>query len=665
MMCAVPPQRFAVRRVVPLLLLWIGSACAQSSDADFVAARDAFRAGDSARLERIAPRLKGHLLEAYVEYWRLRLKLDDADPDAVRAFLKVHADMPLADRLRVEWLKSLGRRQAWDVFAAEYSAGTGDDAELACYGAQLRLARKSDGDGDAPDVRRFWFSGQEQPESCQPVFAALLAQGGLTSRDVWTRFRLAHEAGNFRLAARIAAELPADERPSPREFQRIDQNARTLLGKGDFRWSSSSGRELALYALDRVAQSDAAAAHEAWRKWSQRMPPAERDYGNLLIAYHGARQLLPAASGWYREAGEAPQNEAQRAWRVRAALRSGAWSEVLRAIDAMPAEEAMDPAWRYWKARALAKAGEDEDATRLFAGLATEQSFYGLLAAEALGASVTPVSEPFVPDRESLAAFGTKPAVQRVVKLSALDLRAEGQREWVAVVRGLSDEGLLLAASYAQSNGLYDRSINTAERTRRRHDFSLRYPTPFEAQIEAAARDNSLDAALLYGLARQESRFVTDIVSSSGAVGIMQLMPPTARWIARKTGSDDRSLRLSDPADNARLGGWYLRYVLDRLDGLPVLGAAAYNAGPKRAQAWRASVPLEGAVYAETIPFSETRDYVKKVLANAMFYEARLGLRHVALKDRLGVVPPRGAVGELPADNAAEGAAQDRGERER
>ena len=665
MMRSVPARLFVGRCVVPLLLLWIGSACAQPSDADFAAARDAFRAGDSARLERIAPRLKGHLLEAYVEYWRLRLKLDDADPDAVRAFLKQHADMPLADRLRVEWLKSLGRRQAWEIFAAEHSPGTGDDVELTCYGAQLRLARKSDGDGDAPDVRRLWFSGQEQPESCQPLFAALLAQGALASRDVWTRFRLAHEAGNFRLAARIAAELPADERPSPREFQRIDQNARTLLGKGDFRWSSSSGRELALYALDRVAQSDATVAHEAWRKWSGRMPPADRDYGNLLVAYHGARQLLPAASGWYREAGEAPQNEAQRAWRVRAALRSGAWSEVLGAIDAMPGEEAMDPAWRYWKARALAKAGEDEDATRLFAGLATEQSFYGLLAAEALGASVTPVSEPYVPDRESLAAFGKNPAVQRVVKLSRLDLRVEGQREWVAVVRGMSDEGLLLAASYAQSNGLYDRSINTADRTRRRHDFSLRYPTPFEAQIEAAARDNGLDAALLYGLARQESRFVTDIVSSSGAVGIMQLMPPTARWIARKTGSDDRSLRLSDPADNARLGGWYLRYVLDRFDGLPVLGAAAYNAGPKRVQAWRASVPLEGAVYAETIPFSETRDYVKKVLANAMFYEARLGLRHVALKDRLGVVPPRGAVGELPADNAAEGAAQDRGEQER
>lgn len=636
---------------VALALQGVQSACAQPSDADFAAARDAFRAGDSARLERIAPRLKGHLLEAYVDYWQLRLKLDDADPEAVRAFLKQHADMPLAERLRVEWLKSLAKRQAWEVFGAEYSVRGGDDAELACYGAQLRLARKSPGDGDAPDVRRFWFSGQEQPESCQPVFAALLAQGVLTPRDVWARFRLAHEAGNFRLAARIAAELPAAERPSPRDFQRIDQGARALLGKGDFRWSSPFGRELALYALDRVAQADAAAAHEAWAKWSSRMPPADRDYGRLLVAYHGARQLLPAASAWYRETGEAPQNEAQRAWRVRSALRSGAWSEVLRAIEAMPAEEAMDPAWRYWKARALAMAGEEEDATRLFAGLATEQSFYGLLAAEALGANVTPVSEPLVPEPESLAAFGAQPAIQRVVKLSALDLRPEGQREWVAVVRAMSDEGLLLAAKFAQSKGLYDRSINTAERTRRRHDFSLRYPTPFEAQIEAAARDNGLDAAFLYGLARQESRFVSDIVSSAGAVGIMQLMPATARWIARKTGGDDRSLKLTDPMDNARLGGWYLRYVLDRLDGLPVLGAAAYNAGPKRAQAWRGSVPLEGAVYAETIPFNETRDYVKKVLANAMLYQARLGLRHVALKDRLGVVPPRGA--EVPAESAA------------
>jgi soluble lytic murein transglycosylase len=654
------PLRFIIVHVATAAVFacLFRAAGAQPTDLDFAAARDAYRAGDSARLERLAPRLKGHILEPYAEYWRLKMRLDDADPESVRAFLQRYADMPLAERLRGEWLKSLGKRQAWDLFAAEYPARASEDVELACYAAQLRLARKTEGEASVAEARRYWFSGQEQPESCQPVFAALLAQGVISARDVWARFRLAHEAGNFRLAGRIGAELPAAERPGPRDFQHVDGNARAALAKGDFRWSSSTGRELALYALDRVAQVDASAAHDALVKWAPRLPEADRLYGHLLVAYHGARQLLPAATAWYREAEGAPRNEAQRAWRVRAALRAGVWSEVIRATDAMPAEEALDPAWRYWKARALSVAGEDEDATRLYGGLATEQTFYGLLAAEELGASVMPLSEPLTPDPAALTAFAARDAVQRVLKLSALDLRPDAQREWVAVVRGSSDEGLLLAATFAQNNSLYDRSINTAERTRRRHDFGLRYPTPFETEIAGAARDNGLDAAFVYGLVRQESRFVSDIVSSSGAVGLMQVMPPTARWVARKIGADDRSLKLADPGGNARFGAWYLRYVLDKLDGMPVLAAAAYNAGPGRAQAWRGSVPLEGAIYAETIPFNETRDYVKKVLTNAMFYQARLGLNYVALKDRLGVVKPRGSSNEIPAesplpDNAA------------
>ena len=640
-------------------------ALAQPTDADFAAARDAFRAGDSARLEGLAPRLKGHLLEAYVQYWRLRLKLDEADPDLVRAFLERNADMPLADRLRGEWLKSLGKRGEWALFATEYPARAAEDVELACYAAQFEMQRAREGEDPAFKARRFWFSGQEQPEACQPVFAVLLARGALKSDDVWARFRLAHEAGNFRLAARIADDLPASERPSLREFRQIDSGARVALLKGEFRWSSRSGRELALYALERAAQADAAAAHDAWTKWRARVPEPDRLYGNLLVAYHGALQLLPGASDWYREAIGADQNESQRGWRVRAALRVGAWSEVARAIDAMPPDEAQDPAWRYWKARALAVASRDEDATRLYGGLATEHSFYGFLSAEALGASVMPISEPLAPEPGALVSFAAREAVQRVIRLTALDLRREAQREWVAVVRGLDDNGLLLAATFAQNNGLYDRSINTAERTRRRHDFALRYPTPYATEISAAARDNALDPALVYGLVRQESRFVSDIVSAAGAMGLMQLMPPTARWVARETGGDPRA-RLDDPGRNLSLGAYYLRHVLDKLDGLPVLGAAAYNAGPGRAQAWRASTPLEGAIYAETIPFGETRDYTKKVLANAMFYQARLGLRYVSLKDRLGVVGPRG--GAATSDNGSgspDAGPADRPDRER
>jgi len=633
--------------VLGVVALALASAVApavrgEPTDADFVAARDAFRAGDAARLERIAPRLNGYLLEAYVEYWRLKLKLDDADPVAVRAFLERYANVPLAERLLAEWLKSLAKRGEWKTFGDFYLKQPSEDVELACYTAQWRWQQEG---GEAlDDVRGFWFSGQDQPESCRPVFAALIAKGKLTSRDIWARFRLAHEAGNYRLAAKIAGELPTVERPAPRDIERIDRNPRAALMKGDFRLSAPFGRELALYALDRATASDPSAARDAWLNFRSRLPDPDRLYGNLVLAYNAARQLVPSASDWYRDAEGAPMTEAQRAWRVRAALRAGEWSEVANAIDAMPETEAQEPAWRYWKARSLAATGHVEDATLLYGGLATEQHFYGFLAAEALGATVVPQSEPLSPEPAALAAFAARPAVQRVVKLSALDLRSEGHREWLAVVRGLDDDALLLAAVFAQQNDLYDRSINTADRTRQRHDFALRYPTPYQSEIEEAAKRNGLDPALLYGLVRQESRFVADIVSTAGAVGLMQLMAPTARWVAKQTGrSELRTLKLDDPALNVELGSYYLRYVMDRFGGLTALATAAYNAGPGRAESWRGAASLEGAIYVETIPFNETRDYTKKVLANAMFYQTRLGLPYLALRDRLGIITARGA----------------------
>ncbi len=654
-MHVIPLPKFAAICAILVLAQGFGiSARAQPADADFLAARDAFRAGDAVRLDRVASRLKGHLLEPYVSYWQIRLKLDEADPERVNAFLARYAGMPLADRLRTEWLKSLAKREQWALFAAEYPKRAGDDTELDCYAIHWKRLRE--GDAVLDEARPFWATGQEQPESCQALFTALLKSQRLTAADIWARFRLAHEAGNARLAGRIVLELPVAERPAPRDMERAERNAAQVLSKGEFRPSSVAGREVALYALDRVARSDAAAAHEAWVKVRGEFPVPDRMYGNLLIAHQAARQLNPAANAWYHEADGARQNAEQRAWRVRAALRARQWPDVARAIDAMPDDQALDPAWRYWKARALAASGPNEDATRLYAGIATEHHFYGLMAAEALGAAIMPVSEPLPPDDRALAEFGARDAVQRVVKLTALELRPEALREWQYVVRGQSDETLLLAAEFARRNGLYDRSINSADRTQRRHDFALRYQTPYQGEIGNAARGAQLDEAWVFGLARQESRFIADIVSSAGAIGLMQLMPPTAKWVARQTGrSDFRTPQLENPGVNAQFGTYYLRYVLDRLDGLPVLATAAYNAGPGRAQAWRAAGPLEGAIYAETIPFNETRDYVKKVLANAMYYQAQLGLPYVALKDRLGTVTPNGRnLASVPAADRPE-----------
>jgi peptidoglycan lytic transglycosylase len=615
------------------------------SDADFVVAKGAYERGDWRQLDQVAPALTGHVLERYVRYWQLKSRLDDANPEDVQSFIARFPDGPLAERLRVDWLKALGKRGDWNRFALDYPPPSGEDTELACYAVQYRYQR--DGAGALSGARPLWLTGQSTPDACEPLFAALFARGDLSQADRRERFRLASAAGNTRLAQSLAADFPVKERIGAREFAAIDRDPVRALAKGGFAWKTATGRELALYALERAARKDAGPAHAAWEQWRGRLPEAERNYGNARVAYHAARQLHPSANAWFRDVSGVTLSPDQQAWRVRAALRAAAWSDVKSAIDALPLGDQQEPAWRYWRARALAAQNEAEEARAIYASLAGNVNYYGLLAADALGngpAQLTALaSKPLVADPELLAAFAARPEIVRAVKLAQLDLRLESLREWNHALRGLDDDALLLAAEYARRIGLYDRAINTAERTALRHDYALRYLTPYRAEFGNAAREQGIDEELLYGIARQESRFVADIVSSAGAVGLMQLMPATARWVAKQlTVTDYSPARIANVDLNTQFGAFYFKYWQERLGRLPALAAAAYNAGPSRAQAWRpAEGTLEGAVWVETIPFNETRDYVKRVLANTMLYTQALGRPYVALTQRLGVVTPR------------------------
>ena len=301
------------------------------SDADFLAAKAAFEKGDRVKLAGLAPGLRGHILEPYVEYWRLRLAIDDATPEAVRSYLDRYPDTPLAEKLRVDWLKSLAKKSDWNRFALDYPPASGEDVELACYGIQYR--RQRDGDAVLADARPLWLNGQATPDSCEPLFAALISRGDLSVADRVARFRLASEAGNVRLAHAIAKDLPAGDRIAERDFYPANKDFQRALTAGAFAWNTGSGRELALYALERVARADAASARPAWVKWRDKLPDAERKYGNARLAYHAARQLNPSANDWFREVGDFPLSPEMQAWRARAALRALAWSDVLAAID--------------------------------------------------------------------------------------------------------------------------------------------------------------------------------------------------------------------------------------------------------------------------------------------------------------------------------------------
>jgi soluble lytic murein transglycosylase len=246
------------------------------------------------------------------------------------------------------------------------------------------------------------------------------------------------------------------------------------------------------------------------------------------------------------------------------------------------------------------------------------------------------------PSEDEVTAAAGTPGLRRALAFYRLGLRYEGNLEWIWTVRDMDDVRLLAAAELARREGWWERAINTAEKTRTLTNMDLRYPTPYENLLRARAKEFDVDEAWVYGLVRQESRFNASARSSVGASGLMQIMPDTAKWIAGKLGIKGwRQGTETDPETNVNFGTYYLKEMLVRLDGSPVLASAAYNAGPGRAQNWRATVPLEGAIYIDTIPFTETRDYVRKVMANTAQYARQFGRQMESLTQRLGVVQPR------------------------
>ena len=638
----------SIRRHLIAGCAWLacaGAAAATNQSDDFLAAREAFRVGDAIKLERYAKSLNDYVLEPYVAYWRLRLRLDEASPGEVQALLERVKDVPVSGSLRTDWLKLLARKQQWELFEAEYAQMAGDDAELACYSLQNRV--RAGGVEALTNARSLWFSGRDQPESCNPLFDALVERKELTEDDLWARIRLALEAGNTGVARRVAEYLPAKEQPDPRALSGIAVNPQAYLDHKSFNLKTRAGRETAMYAVHRLARTAPSLAAQQWIKAGAPFSAAERGYVWGLIAMLGAQRHDSSALAWFGRAGEL--NDQQLAWKARVALRAQSWPDVLAAVDAMSPKEGADPAWRYWKARALKTQNRTAEAQALLAPLAAEFSFYGQLAAEELGGRGKIPAASYKPSRDEVQTMARVAGLRRALEFYRLSLRFEGNREWNWTIRAFDDKQLLAAAEYARKSEIFDRAIFTADRTRELHDFGMRYPAPYRDVMKGYVSQQQLDEALVYGLIRQESRFIADVKSSAGATGLMQLMPATARWVAQKIGLKDyRWTQTSNVATNINLGTWYLKHVLDTLDNQPVLASAAYNAGPGRARAWRADAPMEAAIYAESIPFNETRDYVKKVMSNASYYGQQFGHTLITLKERMGVILPRSRVAEQP-----------------
>jgi len=634
-------------------------ACAQTpkrGDDTVLEMHQAWRKMDRNRLSALLPQVQGHTLEPLAAYWELRSRLDTASETEVQAFLTRYAGTYYEDRLRNDWLLQLGRRRDWSTIAVEYPKyRMQDDREARCYAlaADAVLSRRD----VAQEALRLWYAQRDADDGCTWLAEHLHSSRKINGVELWRRARIAMDANKAK-AAKDAADIEA-----PRLSEQV-----TLIFNDPAKYLDKrivavtrNRKELAVLALIRLAASDPdQAARLLEHRWGLMLSSEEKDWTWAVIGKQAAQKLQDNASQYFAKVQrDSDLNDDLLTWKIRAALRSAQWRQVLGATEALSPEAKQDPAWTYWRARALLATASAEaqrqQALELLRGMAGVRGFYEQLALEDLGQTVTVPPAPMPLTATEKAQAFANPGLQRALYAIQIGLRPEGNREWNYTTNlhtpgGMSDRDLLAAADLACQRQVWDRCINTSDRTRGVVDFEQRFPMPLREIVVRRANGIGLDPAYVYGLIRQESRFIMDARSHVGASGLMQVMPATAKWTAKKIGLAGFSPeQLSDKDTNVTIGTGYLKLVLDDFGGSMPMAAAAYNAGPGRPRKWREGPMLEGAIWAENVPFQETRDYVKKVLSNTTNYAAILTGQPQSLKARLGNVGPR--LASAPAEN--------------
>ena len=656
-----PRQAFVALLIGASLLGIAPAACAQNNDANITDAREAFRKKDRARLTttRAVALAAKHPLAMWPDYWELTNRIGEVQQAEVNEFAARWPGTYVEDRFRNDWLLELGKRRDWVNFAAEFPRfRMNDDREVTCYALLVdHLGGKNVRDA----ALATWLAQRDADDGCALLAATLFDAKQFTTADVWRKARFAIDAGRPRAARQAAVMISVAAGAAVTE---LAENPPRYLTRSASAVSRTNA-ELTLLALMRMASNDPeAASGQLSERWDRALPNDLAAWAWASVAKQSAMKLQPEAADHYQRAAlsaakagrEIDWTDDTLAWKVRAALRAdngkARWQQVMQAINAMGAAEQRDAAWVYWKARAmLAIAGDSQDTEsmrgmgrELLSGISNQVNFYSAMAAEHLGQTVFMPAKPEPLTPEERVATLQRPGLARGLQLINLGLRSEGEREWNFTLRGMNDRELLAAAQLACDREVYKSCINTSERTRGEIDMAQRFPTPYLKEVTTHAREIGVDAAYVYGLIRQESRFIMDARSGVGASGLMQLMPATARWTAKKIGLPYTPDLITDRDTNIKLGTSYLKLVLDDFGGSQAMAAAAYNAGPGRPRRWRDGPALETVVWAENIPFPETRDYVKKVLSNGSYYAALMSGQAPSLKARLGRgVAPAGA----------------------
>lgn len=636
-------QSTVFRYLFLFIVLTVSTVAKSAAEQDSVVkAKEAFEKENTKALSIHTKQLlrQQHVLAPYAQYWLLRLKVNDTSNDEIEQFIEQHADYPFIENMRGAYLKKLGSAQNWQKFNEQHAIYQGDDAAVSCYAAEAYHLQANS--GSLAFAKPLWLTARSRPNSCDRLFTQMQKAGVIDEAAIWQRFRMALGENRVSLATSIAKRSKSYKTAYRTLLKRASSKPAVLLKKKQASMKTRFGRELNLFALINLVKKDSWQGMKAFRKLEKQFDANETSYFFGKLALYAAKRHEPEAILWFQKTDFEQLDHEQVSWYARTALRKQDWHWLLDIIDQMPREVAEEARWRYWKARALLAERRKQDAMAIFADLAPERHYYGWLARDEVKGYRPAKWNVYKPRQHEINSIGKLAGVIRAKALFDRDMRWEARREWYNAIGGFSDQQLLVAAAYANQQQWFDMAINTADKTKDQHDFSVRYLMPYRSLMRQAAKRYQVDETWVHGITRQESRFMHYAKSHAGAQGLMQLMPTTARWAAKRAGVKGykRSM-IRDLDTNVNIGTYYLSYTLDSMGGNKIMATAGYNAGPSRAKKWLANQPLEGAIYAETIPFNETRVYVQRVMANTHMYAKQLGLTNKTLKQRMGVVPAR------------------------
>ena len=579
----------------------------------------AIRHGRNGEFRREQAKLRDYALHPYLVYYDARRRLASLTAKRAGGVRAALADTPLAQRFHRSWLNAQARRGRWDVYLAHYEPS--EDAAARCN--HLRALYRSGKRAEALDqVRPLWIAPTSQPKTCDPLFEAWIGAGRLDQGAVWARLEAALDANEVSLARYLLRFFDAANSAASKLYYDVHVRPRLVRSLARFR-DDENGRRALRHGLLRYARRRAPEALALWQgaAGKRAFGDAERRYiDEALIAAVAESGQAPTQG----PSGFAPENTLRIA---QALIRHSQWAMAATWIQALPADIAAKPRWRFWLGEALRRTGAEAAGREQLLAIAGLRTYYGFLAAEALGQ--TPALNAVEPrlgeaDREALLRV---PAVRRMTELHAVGDRVNARREWRRAAAALSPAQQRSLVEWTAAIGWGEQAIFGAREGEMANLLAIRFPTPHIDIFRRHAFQTELPVHFLHAIARQESAFNPRAVSSAGARGLMQLMPSTARHIAKRVRlARPSSDGLLIPEVNVRLAAHHIARLMRRYKGNRAVVAAAYNAGEHRVARWLKNADgMATSVWTERIPFRETRDYVKAVIAFAQVYAQLAG----------------------------------------